>query len=229
MSDDNYRAGSPAQHTDAWDPEDVWDADDATPPAPTTALDNAILSAETALRESRLREERYEKLYLPRTARADAASLRVALDALISYAFDVAARLRAAASERDEALRCLAAIEEVTRDSGIGPGATAPTPEPADVECPYCFRQPGYPSSAQTQGFSRRPHSGRRGEDTGSEVTADALAPIRGLRITAIEIRAALKSVMPYGPGQRDEAFVQVAAEAAADSLAILAALGDEA
>ena len=53
------------------------------------------------------------------------------------------------------------------------------------------------------------------------EVEAE-LAPIRGLRITADEIRAALKSVMPYGPGQRDEAFVQVAAEAAASSLAAL-------
>ena len=55
-----------------------------------------------------------------------------------------------------------------------------------------------------------------------TEVREAALAPIRGLRITATEIRAALKSVMPYGPGQRDEAFVQVAAEAAADSLATL-------
>jgi hypothetical protein len=51
-----------------------------------------------------------------------------------------------------------------------------------------------------------------------------ALAPIRSLRITAGEIRAALRSVMPYGPGQRDEAFVEIAASAAADSLAALAA-----
>lgn len=48
------------------------------------------------------------------------------------------------------------------------------------------------------------------------------LAPILGLRITAKEIRAALKSVMPYGPGRRDEAFVQTAAEAAALCLDVL-------